>query len=107
MAVARYDSDGNRVASSSVFTNHEPSRLCSATGLIDTLAGVFVTDTLCKRVVLFDSEKLYAIAEFEFEKTPRGAALVSKGKKALISLVENQDKVEQAATATFMQVILP
>jgi hypothetical protein len=104
LVVARYGSEGVREASSTPYANHGPSKLCSATGLIDTPAGIFVTDTACRRVVLFDGDLLYAVAQLSFQNSPRSAALSPDGKHVLIALAQT---LENGAVATFERVRLP
>jgi hypothetical protein len=104
LVVARYGSDGVRIASSSAFASQPASKLCSATGLIDTPAGVFVTDTTCRRAVLFEKEALYATSEITFDLAPRGAALSPDQRHVVIALAQS---VNDRTTATFERVELP
>lgn len=104
LTVTRYGSDGVRVASSVAYATQGSSKLCSATGLVDTPAGILVTDTACKRVVLFDAQRMYATAQVSFENAPRGAALSPDKKHVLIALAQT---VENGAVATFERVRLP
>ncbi|OQB07368.1 MAG: hypothetical protein BWY17_05302 [Deltaproteobacteria bacterium ADurb.Bin207] len=104
LVVARYDANGVRVGSSSAFSSHPASKLCSATGLVDTPAGVFVTDTTCRRVVLFDGDALFAAAASTFDDHPRGAALSPDQRHVLIALTSS---VENGSQATFESITLP
>jgi hypothetical protein len=104
LVVARYGTDGVRIASSSAFASQTASKLCSATGLIDTPAGVFVTDTTCRRAVLFEGETLHATHEITFDPAPRGAALSPDQRHVLVALAQS---VNDRTTATFERVELP
>jgi hypothetical protein len=104
LVVARYGTDGVRVASSSAFASQPASKLCSATGLLDTPAGIFVTDTTCRRAVLFEKDALHATSELAFDRSPRGAALTPDKTHVLIALVQS---VEKGSIATFERVRLP
>jgi hypothetical protein len=104
LVVARYGTDGVRIASSSAFASQPASKLCSATGLIDTPAGVFVTDTTCRRAVLFEKEALHATGEIAFDFAPRGAALSPDQRHVLIALTQS---VHAGTKATFERIALP
>jgi len=116
MVVAHYDSKGEAVSSSELAAVAGAAKLCSATGLVDTPAGIFVTDTTCRRVVLFQefdlpdppdgspARMLQLTAETSFEKTPIGAALTPDESHVLIAVAES---IENGALATFKRIALP
>lgn len=115
LVVARYDAGGEQVASSKAYASSTGS-LCSATGLVDTPRGVFVTDSACRRVVLFEeravgtaSNELYVAGTVSFDRVPRGAALMPSEGQVLIALAEPAADSEGApiARATYERVILP
>jgi hypothetical protein len=116
LVVARYDSQGEAVSSSELFATAGAAKLCSATGLVDTPAGIFVTDTTCRRVVLFEefelpdppdgspTRMLQATGETAFEDTPIGAALTPDESHVLIAVAQT---IENGAVANFKRIKLP
>ncbi len=104
LVVARYGADGVRIASSTAYASLAASKLCSATGLIDTPAGIFVTDTTCRRGVLFEKQALYATAHTAFALSPRGAALSPDQRHVLVTVTQPTDG---GTETTFERVALP
>ena len=104
LVVARYDDAGVRIASSTAFASESASKLCSVGGMVDTSAGVFVTDTTCRRGVLFDREELFAIAVHAFDAIPRGVA-ISPDKSHVLVVVEWSS--EGLSSAGFASIRLP
>jgi hypothetical protein len=86
LVVSRYDSTGARLLSSAKGTEESnPAHLCSVSGMVDTAAGIVVTDATCKRVVLFD-DTLTPIGSLQLDTTPRGVVALDDASKVLVAV---------------------
>ncbi len=104
LVVARYDAAGAQVDSSAAYASSEQGKLCSTTGLLDTPAGVFVTDSACRRAVLFDQDALRPTREARFDSIPRGAAFAGDDSRVLVAHVESD---ETGPIVSFERISLP
>ena len=84
LVVARYGDDGVRVGASVAGVGQAGGRLCSASGVFETEAGVFVVDSTCRRGLLFDAGGLGVVGIVEFGGVPKGLAGLPGGRDVLV-----------------------
>ncbi|MBI5532834.1 MAG: hypothetical protein HY898_08980 [Deltaproteobacteria bacterium] len=103
IGLARYDAAGTRTSSASWVAADDPGHLCSVAGLVETDQGIVVADSLCRRVVLYDSATLQPAKEAKVEDTPRGVAFIGDAPRVVVPLTR---AVAGGAQATFLIVNL-